>query len=260
MTTRRRKAQPLVSQSKARSDSKRFLWHFKDSPHKEFSHRHWWKDNPQAVSVEAAIWEILRRHPRAHEGLEQVTSGIRREGFPQLQAWVGFHCLLDWTELSESLKTDFIRRIQSLPPQHGWLPPPMTVLNDFRKWRALLERIKSRGDGPELKKCEATLRKFLVEAVENCHDRGQLMVAIDVGAPIPAITKAITSAVENFRGDQKPHDVGKNRIDDALAVVSEFEKKELSRDSRKTGRDDQLFARYRRIIQSWRWPDGNAAS
>ena len=45
---------------------------------------------------------------------------------------------------------------------------------------------------------------------------------------------------------------GRSRIADWLSIIKSFELAELSRDER-TKRDDQLFARYRRIISSWKF-------
>jgi hypothetical protein len=45
---------------------------------------------------------------------------------------------------------------------------------------------------------------------------------------------------------------GRARIADWLGIIKTFELAELSRDDR-TKRDDQLFARYRRIISAWKF-------
>ncbi|MBI3416476.1 MAG: hypothetical protein HY043_14365 [Verrucomicrobia bacterium] len=48
----------------------------------------------------------------------------------------------------------------------------------------------------------------------------------------------------------RPRPPGKARIGQRLNVIANFEKAELSR-GEKTMRNDQLFARYRRIISAW---------
>ncbi len=45
------------------SESEKFLWHLLQPWVEKYSHQHWWGEAAQGVELEAAIWEILRRHP-----------------------------------------------------------------------------------------------------------------------------------------------------------------------------------------------------
>ncbi len=50
-----------MKHQQARREAKHFLWHLQDA---RFDHAHWWNGNNK-VPIEAAIWEIIRRHPNA---------------------------------------------------------------------------------------------------------------------------------------------------------------------------------------------------
>jgi hypothetical protein len=61
MTSKRKRAKR--AKPPVRSESEEFLWHLLPPFVEEYSHQHWWGAAAQGVELEAAIWEILRRHP-----------------------------------------------------------------------------------------------------------------------------------------------------------------------------------------------------
>lgn len=58
----RSKASPRKRQL---ADAKRYLWHMQPEWVAKFNHEHWWKRAAEDKCLEAAVWELLRRHPRA---------------------------------------------------------------------------------------------------------------------------------------------------------------------------------------------------
>jgi hypothetical protein len=95
---------------------------------------------------------------------------------------------------------------------------------------------------------------------DNQFALGRILVAFDPYVPNieGLVAKRVRVAVRKWRClfpkpfDKSPmhRSPGRLRIQDWLAIIRNFEQTEMDRDPR-TKRDDQLFARYRRIIGSW---------
>ncbi|MBI3416477.1 MAG: hypothetical protein HY043_14370 [Verrucomicrobia bacterium] len=71
-----KRTRPIFAGASVRSKSGKFLWHLLPPWKASFSHKHWWSEEAEKVELEAAIWELLRRHP--------------------FTEWFKIGCLVDW--------------------------------------------------------------------------------------------------------------------------------------------------------------------
>jgi hypothetical protein len=243
---KRRQAATPARQSRRRSEL--FLWHFQQSRLTPYSHFHWWLKQNMTVPLESAVWELMRRHPNAREA--HIKMHILVLPTP-LVAFVGCHCFKAWSELSKSLQTHFVRCLWAqCPAGHGFIAPPVTVLNDHRRFRDYHQRLETTGQRTRLSESANWLALQVQTSALKAHHAGQILLAIDPHAPPSRITKGVASAIADWLNGAMPMNTGKSRISQWLDVVAKFEAAESSR-PKKEKRGDQLFARYRRTIQDW---------
>lgn len=230
-----------------RRNSDAFLWHFQPLP---FSHVDWWKAG-ETVPLEAAIWELIRRHPDAKAARAKMHGDAL---LTPLVGFVGCHCFKTWRELGKPLQAAFVRCLwKQHPAQHGFIPPPVTVLNDQRRFQNYHRQLETTGQKTRLAESEKRLALHVQDSALELHRAGLILIAVDPNAPPARIAKGVTSAVADWQNGRKPMDTGKARIGQWLDVLAKFEAAESSR-QKKQIRNDQLFARYRRAIQDWPLP------
>jgi hypothetical protein len=227
-------------------EAEHYLWHLDDPC---FDHEHWWKGKENKIPIVAVVWEIIRRHPNAARVHEK--RNLAEMNF--LGISIRAHGFCSWPKLTLKQKSDIQKRIwKHLPSQHGYVVPPVTVLNDMRP---LMRYLKSEKGGKKLMALqEPYLNRRLCDETLSSHRSGQIIVAIDPGAQSWRVIESVKAAVENWRGKVKMPTGGKARNDQRLVVITNFEKEELSRKLSKTNRNADLFTRYRRIIGSFNPP------
>jgi len=233
---------PLTPAQKAQT----FLWHFQPSSLTPYSHDHWWKKPDAPVSLDAAVWELMRRHPDAKAARAKMHGDALLK---PLVAFVGCHCFKAWSELGKPLQRAFVRRLwKEYPARHGFIAPPVTVLNDHRPFQNYYRQLETAGQKTRLAESAKRLALHVSKAAIESHLAGLILIAVDPNAPPARIANGVASAVADWLNGQKPVNIGKARIGQWLDVVSKFEIAESSR-QKKQIRNDQLFALYRRAIQ-----------
>jgi hypothetical protein len=86
---------------------------------------------------------------------------------------------------------------------------------------------------------------------------GRVLIGFDPNRPgiEEFVQKRVATIVKNARSrNARPRTEGRASWKGWLKTIAEFERLEMSRPINKI-RDDQLFARYRRKISPWIWPD-----
>lgn len=240
-----------VSAGKVPSES--FLWHFAPTIHADlvskqpFSHEHWWGKTPEDVPLDAAMWELFRRHPQIPRLLARIDQrfinptpaallGVGKFMLDNLECALARMCCLTWKELE---KTDLLIwghvMAAKVKGQSGFYPQPVHVLN------------YSRLSPTKPSHPENDLQTRVVELDRN----GMLLLAIDPFAP--RLGKRVEEVAAQWRHGLKPRKVGKASVGQWLKVIATFESAERTR-KKTVNRDDQLFARYRRVIARWEWP------
>ncbi len=244
-----------MKQKRARREAARFLWHLQDA---RFDHEHWWSGKEEGVRVEAAVWEIIRRHPNAERVYQKRNlTGLNRLGIflKAVKDWRhrtprGF---FSWSKLTAPERNNFKKRIwEHLPSQHGYVVPPVTVLNDFRP---LMRHLKSKRSSKKFMALqEPHLCHRLCDETVLAHRSGQIIVAIDPGAQYWRIEKSLKSAVADWRGEVKPPAGEKDRTGQRLKIIASFERKKLDGTFSKNSSEAQLLTRYRRTIANFPLP------
>jgi hypothetical protein len=298
------------AQPPTRSESEEFLWHLRRPFLGEFSHQHWWEDGGKAVEMEAAIWEILRRHPFVEwfiiqtlidweadrssqnwspeeafvqENLDPYWQNRRPHFIEHVRMWsyknrpagwdfdfvLESYGLYSWLELPKREQKYWKEEIQNLQSQHGFQTDrseAVEIIPDINRLpKQTLANLRAAAKSQRAAPGEKESLKKLW-AAEHCGNAleefasGYLLIKFNPYLPNVdrLVSEQVRSAVRKWRrffplpADKwnRHRPPGRARISDWLAIIKSFEQAELSRDGR-TKRDDQLFARYRRIIKAW---------
>src|ERR1700722_7176799 len=65
MRTKRKSNLGNISRRKfAIQEARKFLWHLQTNWRDKFDHDLWWNETDSKATQEAAMWEVLRRHPQ----------------------------------------------------------------------------------------------------------------------------------------------------------------------------------------------------
>jgi hypothetical protein len=235
-----------MKQKAARREAEHYLWHLRPEWRERFDHEHWWNGKEDKVPIEAVMWEIMRRHPNAARVHQRWNSD---DEMNELQFQVGRDGLRSWPKLTAQQQGDFKKRLWELSPSHhGFAAPPVTVLNDFRPFDKHIRKLKSKKDNERLSEFKMRLERRLWRNMLSFHNKGQIIVAIDIGGNADRVARGVKEAVQKLRGAAKLNAIGKSRTFQRLNVIAEFENEELSRKLSKTNRNADLFTRYRRTI------------
>jgi hypothetical protein len=298
------------AQAPTRTEAEEFLWHLRLPLSAEFSHQHWWGKDAKDVEIEAAIWEILRRHPFVEwfiiqtlvdwdhdpnrptwspqesflqENLDPYWRNRRRKFVEFVRMWsyknrpVGwdFDMMLEtwatysWVELPKREQKYWREEIRKIRPQHGFRSDQdyeVQVIPDLdRLPRSSLAKLRAAAkSGRNPLAGNGSLEKLWEQ--EHCGNAigafasGDLLVQFN--PYVPDVEKLVSDRVrtavqkwrrlfpKSFHRWRNHHSLGRARIPDWLGVIKSFEDAELSSDEG-VKRDDQLFARYRRIIGAW---------
>jgi hypothetical protein len=136
--------------------------------------------------------------------------------------------------------------LEGIPPQRGFHPGAVTVLNEYRN-----ELLALKGDGAtsldyirRLSMVPTYEGRMKSDAIEQDR-KGRILLAID---PLSdGAGKQVEKIVKAWRKDKIAVTKGKARHGQWGDIISSFERDELSRPNKKK-RENQLFAQYRRIV------------
>ncbi len=236
---------------KDRHEAEKYLWHLRPECREHFDHDHWWKKSGTNVPMEAVLWEIFRRHPETQRYHNEICDGkialaslFPTSPPPQIAAW----CCDSWPKLKKTprrLWHEYL--LEVIPPQRGFHPGAVIVLNNYRK-ELLSPWDSGKGDPAKFRdyigrlSMTPTYQSRMTADVIEHDDKGRILFAID-----PLSTgagKRVEQVVKEWRKEKSAVKRGNSRLGQWGDVISSFEKQELKCEKR----NDQLFARYRRII------------
>lgn len=255
-------------------ESNKFLWHFNLPWAETFSHDHWWDREHAKVNQAAAVWEVLRRHPRANELLTK--QAVLYQEAPDIEFFIAFDACKSWPELGGSqrhwasslselspewgvckndsfsidvIEDDEIRRLgqqywKTFHPTIDHKPEDYKALESAKKvWKKSGPISGAFGGGANFDAfCSLSLGRVLIG-----FDPTRPGIAEDVQKKVREI---IIKAKAAKRGTGIPR---RSFWEAWLKIIAEFETAELGRNPSQK-RDDQLFARYRRTISDRPWP------
>jgi hypothetical protein len=271
----RRKDSSTGKRSEQRRDAERYLWHLTPAWRNKFDHDHWWTNNPSKANQEAAVWEVLRRHPKSGDLISEKEPLYQNS--PQFEFFLKSEGLLSWPKMSAgdtdtSLFEHWARSLSDLPPQwgirtRGYFDVEIIQNDEIKElgkryWDAFRP---SHWDRPIDRAALKAARKIWDRSIGppgsigggtnseafNALTLGRVLVSFDPCKPgIESIVrKRVREAIKDARRNRKKEPVaGRAYWKEWLTVIAAFETDEMSRITSKENRDDQLFARYRRII------------
>lgn len=171
-----------------------------------------------------------------------------------------------WQKLPESQKRWWKESLERMDPQHGFCPQPLdedepvevipdpgtldrTSVRDLKRAAKLFQN----GESTAL---DSFLKKHRFEgAIRNALGSNQITISFDphtrnIERIVKKRVKEVVGAWAKKFPKQTRNTYGRWRVQDWLGVIAAFESAEETR-GRSSRRDDQLFARYRRIIGAW---------
>lgn len=274
--------QPTMSANKeARKDAEKYLWHLRPPWHDKFDHEHWWMQNPEKANQDAAVWEVLRRHPQTGKLLTKETPLYQESS--EIEFTLAFHGALSWPKIGKAewlglLQKRWSQNLSDLPPQWGVSRHGLSEIDVIqnqeikdlgkRYWDTYKPSLPHRpGDFNALKRAQKIWNKSAAPlgafgGGSNfwtfCSlSLGRVLIGFDPNKP--GIEKLVQKKVREIikekrrrKGTDAP--TGRSFWKVWLDVIAKFEEAELARTT-KQKRDDQLFARYRRIISARPWPN-----
>jgi hypothetical protein len=190
----------------------------------------------------------------------------------RLEADIMCHGTLSWPALArthKSLQKSWSRKLCELPPQHGIqefdddavgviFHPEIAALGK-KYWNWIDNGVEGGSDAlhraQEIWNASAAEIGHFGDGINSgvfwTLSLGQVLVSFD--PKIPGIENVVRREVEKIVARHREHHVGRSRCEDWLNVIREFEETQLN-SKKNVILDDQLFARYRRIIGKWIWP------
>jgi hypothetical protein len=268
-----------------RRESLEFLWHLHPPYLEKYDHTHWWrKDRP---TQDAAMWEVLRRHPQAEKLLSHDQS--LNSNLLEFEAHIQRFGHLSWPEAIQShikFAKYWGKSLLALPPQWGVVKQGMfdvDLIQDHelkelgRRFNDSLQRYQS----PEKIDHDAIRRAYQIWNATRVTDRmkvpvlnsnvsafnelfnGNVLVGFDPTKPgiVEMVEKTVRRIVDEIKSIEKGGSFARKSYWVAwLDVIAQFEDSEIPRllshlPPRKIPiRDDQLFARYRRSYKNRPWP------
>ena len=177
-----------TSSSAQRRKADQFLWYWKPpfndpkSPH-HFDLEHWWKKAPVGISHDAALYELLRRHPRMGElqrerlllsqelgrtthhfandlvltGPKPLVIKLENESLYHIATQMLFYSLRSWPKLSTEDRVKFQSSLKATYPGKG-RDLTKGVFDITEKARAWAKSEKDVG-GPSVEECIGDLAK-----------------------------------------------------------------------------------------------------
>lgn len=212
-----------------RREAEQFLWHLRPPWNETFSHKHWWGKEPEKIAPEAAMWEVLRRHPVIEDIHRNMPSEYQQRDLLKLPLCVGYLALKTWPELGNKEQQMFSAALWGADPRYRvFCAPPGVELTDNSE-------------------------------VETEWLGDLLPVALDLRAPEARVVRWVKERMKARRAHLKPLDDIRARATDWLIAIAAFEREEQARrpEDTRTDKTTQLFARYRGHIKDL-WPSPTA--
>jgi len=181
------------------------------------------------------------------------------------------HAMDSWIELPKATQKSWKEEIRKLRSQHGFrtdedymvpVMPDTDILVKALKTRVTRSTRREAENSEQAKEIAKLWDSRFGEWVKSAFCSGQAIIVFD--PLLPDVERILKDRVQRllcelrksvpkaFCNSAKIPTIGRARIEEWLSVIEAFEKVELAAD-RRVKRNDQLFARYRRIIKSWKF-------
>jgi hypothetical protein len=282
----------ISAHAQQRREALKFLWHLCPPYLEKYDHTHWWKsvakDAQGATCPEdAAMWEVLRRHPQAEKLLSHDQS--QNSNLLEFEAHIQRFGHLSWPEAIQShikFEKYWGKSLVALPPQWGVVKQGMfdvDLIQDHelkklgRKFNESLQRYQSpeKIDRGVIRKAyqiwNATRQTDSMKIPMLNSSAGAFSVLFGGGVLIgfdptkPGIVEMVEKTVRRIVNEANHAESGesiarKSYWEAWLFVIAQFEDSEIPRllshlpPRQIPIRDDWLFARYRRIFENRPWP------
>ena len=248
----------IIQPKSQEAKTARYLWHFS---HPRFDHKAWWKEAEASIPIQAAVWEIMRRHP------DTENLGKRLTFFSSdVQTFLATCYHLAWPSLAESEQRVWRRALSELPPRHGLIESiagDVSVIGrpndpEFAELQTLAKQFYEADetgcpklDYAALKRAKRIWETIYSDAAFESVCLGQVLIGFDPSRPDAEkrAVKKVQEVVKLWRAHLKTGTGGKAHIAQWLDIIERFERQEQQRGRNK--RDDQVFARYRRTINNF---------
>lgn len=208
-----------------RRKADQFLWYWKPpfndpkSPFR-FDREHWWKKSPDDLSHDAALYELLRRHPKVGE-LQSRCIRFSHEFWlttHYIAMEMLLHCvgLRSWPKLSKDERSKFQSTLRAAWPGKGQILTKR-VWDLTKEARAWAESEKDVG-GPSVEECMGDLAKRLGA-------EGRLILAVDTDFGSKREAKAALKKIPDifWKYWHKPCGLVRARWEDWCLVITAFE-------------------------------------
>ena len=268
---------------KQRLEAEKYLWHLRPPWLARFDHNHWWlksESSQEEQSQAGAMWEVLRRHPHTEKLLNRDPA-LKPPllEFERYLADFGGCSWLKFTDLNIKFAKYWRKSLIDLPSQWGFVTDGMFEVCPIKdpKIEALGKRYAASVDRyRDLKKIDiAALKEAYLLWNATCDDNGLKVPVLESNASAfnalfggciliyfdpakPGIAEIVNRKVRRLINEIRNNSGKRNLVrrshwEGWLSVIARFEQGELSLEP-KTIRNDQNFARYRRIYKDRTWP------
>ena len=278
--------QPRISiHAEQRREALKFLWHMRPPYLEKYDHAHWWTKTRS--TQDAAMWEVLRRHPQAEKLLSHDQS--LNSNLLDFEDHIQRFGHLSWPDAIQShikFAKYWGKSLSALPPEWGVVKQAMFDVDLIidRKLQKLGKRYNDslqRYQTPH--KIDHGALKSAYQIWNETHESDKMRVpvlnsnasvfnALFSGCVLvgfdprkPGIAEIVEKRVRGIINEAKrSNDVGntarKSYWEAWLLVIAQFEDSEIPRllSRLQPGqipiRNNQLFARYRRLYENRPWP------
>jgi hypothetical protein len=239
--------------AKDRANAQRFLWHLCSPWKDKFSHEHWWRKWDEPVYVEAALWELFRRHPdvpmimQRHRAMEEESLRFTAKSDNTKDFAYYFEVAEKVSQLTGSLPGGNLYLL-SLSCCKTW---PMLGVRMQHIWKNFLDtRMPKYSEYVNHSVIDLTSEASM-DKIEEYRRKGMMILAIDPRAP--GVGREAGMKIALARNNRHTIEKGKARVQDWFDIISEFET-DYTRLKRGKVITKQLFTRYRNVLSKKIWP------
>ena len=262
-------------------DAKRYLWHLRAEWRDKFSHDPWWLKKPREATLEAAAWEVLRRHPRAEAIISAATDPAKRRQIlnesvayvrPRIEGVIVQYGLKSWPTLLPAERRQWEIALKELAPQKGIRPsgiPASNVaafwndedandrlprLDCFKEMRKLAMQGLGFHGGPDPTAMAEARAMWKAEWSEWCFSQicsGKVPVLLHpdgIHGNEENVVKFLQKFAWKFAGKR-----GRGNEKKWVGIIEKFERDYLGLNPKQIY-DANLFSQYRNRIGDWQWP------
>ena len=232
--------------------ARRFLWYLVERPFNDsksaffFDHDHWWKNAPECICHDAALYELLRRHPNLGElqrwivnfragapnnhsssppsfeesikltGPVPITVRIENEALEQIAWKLQFFSLKPWTKLTLEEQMQFQQALKSGYPGKG---------RDLTKGVFDITGMAQAAEHAERDVGGPSFEHFISEIAAAYAKSGRVILAFDTDFDSVKSAKIALKQMEDifWKNWKMPRQRGRAHESDWLTAIEDFE-------------------------------------